>query len=65
MISTNEKTRKISVNEGKLLGIRSLGRPIGVKAGIPRARFAFSVVLAFALRRENAESKSLRSVIEL
>ena len=35
MIRTNEKNHKILVNEDKLLGIRSIGRPIGVKVGVP------------------------------
>jgi hypothetical protein len=34
MIENNDGTRKILVNEGKLLGARSLGRPIGVKGGL-------------------------------
>src|SRR5947209_1636682 len=33
MIGNNERTRKILVNEDKLLGARTLGRPIGVKGG--------------------------------
>ena len=31
MIRKDEKSRKILVNEDELLGISSLGRPIGVK----------------------------------
>ena len=34
MMWTGEKSRKILVNEDELLGINSLGRPIGVKVGI-------------------------------
>jgi Hint domain len=33
MIRTNDKTHKIIVNEDKLLGVRCIGRPIGVKVG--------------------------------
>jgi hypothetical protein len=35
MIRDNDSTRKILVNEEKLLGARTLGRPIGVKVGVP------------------------------
>jgi Hint domain len=31
---TSEKTHKILVNEDKLLGVRCIGRPIGVKVGV-------------------------------
>jgi hypothetical protein len=35
MIGNNDGRRKILVNEDKLLGARTLGRPIGVKVGVP------------------------------
>jgi hypothetical protein len=34
MIRTIDKTRKIRVNEGKLLGVRCIGTTLGVKVGI-------------------------------
>ena len=34
MTRTGEKTRKIRVNEAKLLGVGSIDRPIGVKVGV-------------------------------
>jgi hypothetical protein len=34
MIRSGEKTRKIRVNEAKLLGVSSIDRPIGVKVGV-------------------------------
>ena len=36
MTRTGEKTRKIRVNEAKLLGVGSIDRPIGVKVGVAR-----------------------------
>jgi hypothetical protein len=38
MMGTSEKTRKILVNEDKLLGVRCIGTMIGTKIGVKHAR---------------------------
>ena len=57
-------TRKILVNEDKLLGVRCIDRPIGVKVG-DTAPVCYLRGTRIRTPRESVESKSSRSVIQL